>query len=118
MSTHLAELTEADSGGSPTPGTTGPGGTAAPLPATPTTVTATSGFVPHDTAPAPGLVDNDAVMHSSADAIHGAKKAVDTMDIYEGALGNIQLVMNVMDSVVGVCTPSLLLSIDAKTLAV
>ena len=64
------------------------------------------------------MVDNDAVMRSSADAIYGAQKAVDTMDIYEGALGNIQLVMNVMDSVVGVCTHSLLLSIDAKTLAV
>ena len=118
MSTHLAELTEAYSGGSPTPETTGPRGTVAPLPATLTTATATSGFVPHDTAPAPGMVDNDAVMQSSVDAIHGAEKAVDTMDIYEGALGNIELVMKVMDSVVGVCISLLVLSIDANTLSI
>ena len=77
---------------------TGPQATVAPLPATPTAMTAT-----------PGLDES---------AIHGAEKAVETMKIYEGAMGNIQLVMNVVDPVVGVCTPSLLLSVNGTTLAI
>ena len=49
--------------------------------------------------------------------IHGAEKAVEMMTIYEGAVGAIQLVINVVDPVVGVCTPSPLLSIERSTLA-
>ena len=113
-----ANLTVADSGGSPTLGMTGPQGAVAPLPATPTTMASTSGFLPHEIAPpTPDVVDNQAVMLSSESAIHGAEKAVETMKIYEGAVGKIQLVMNIVDAVVEVCMPSLLLSINGTTLA-
>ena len=97
----------------------GPQGTVAPLPTMPTTTTATSGFIRHKTAPpALGVVDNQAVMLSFESAFHGAEKAVETMKIYEGAVGKIQLVMNVVDAAVEVCTPALLSSINGTTLAV
>ena len=79
-------------------------------PATPTTTAATSGFFPPETVPpALGVVENQTVIQSPESAIHGAEKAVETMKIYEGAVGTIELVMNVVDPVVGVCTPSPLL---------
>jgi len=111
-------LTVTDSGGSPTPGLTGPYGTIAPLPATSTTTTATSEFSPHGAAPhAVCVVDNHARMPSSESAIHEAEKAAEMMRIYEGAVGKIQLAINVVDTVVEVCTPSPLLSINGTTLA-
>ena len=114
VSIHLGAGT--DTGGSPTREMTSPQSSI--VPATPTTMTAISGFFPPETVPpALGIVKNQAVMLSPESAIHGAEKAVETMKIYEGAVGTIQLVMNVVDPVVGVCRPSPLLSIERSTLA-
>ena len=66
-------------------------------------------------SPTRAVVGNPGIVLSSESIIHGAEKAVETMKIYEGAVGKIRLVMNVGDSVAEVCTPSLSLSTNATT---
>ena len=113
VSTHPGADTDT---GAPVSEMTSPQGSIAP--ATPTTMAATSGLPPPETVPpALGMVENQAVMPSPETTIHGAEKAVETMKIYEGAVGGIQLVMNVVDPIVEVCTPFPLLSIKGTTLA-
>ena len=43
---------------------------------------------------------------------------MDTMKIYEGAVGNIKLVMDIVGAVIEVCTPSPLLPINVFTFSV
>ena len=61
-SAHLSaalDLTVPNSGGSPTPGMTGPQGTVTPIPSMPTIDTAVAEFVTHESPPfALGVVDN------------------------------------------------------------
>ena len=86
------------SGGVPAPERTGPLGTAAPLLTTSSPTAAISG--------------------SAGSAIHGAEKVVEAMKIYDGTFEKIQLVIDVVDTVVEVCTASLLVSSNGTTLAI